>query len=139
MEYKLYTDIFDKHILKDIKQIRDSNSKISVSNVDVCKKQIYEEYQNLHSLYKHQIFNKDSDSVLLDRHKVAACICGAFLKVPIFHKDSLIKYIQETREPIEAYFYYVNELISLVAASKYLSFFMVQIEKKSKTIRVRPM
>lgn len=37
----------------------------------------------------------------------------------------MIQRLRETREPIEAYFYYVNELAAFYAGYKYLSFYMV--------------
>lgn len=125
MEREQFNKIFDKTILPFIEELEDNNSLIERNNLEDCKQKIYMAYMALNKRYKHQIFECDADSVLLDRHKVAACICGAFLEVPIFNKTKLIRYIKDEKQRIEVYFYYVNELVALFAATKILSFYMI--------------
>lgn len=74
--------------------------------------------------YKDVIFGKDSEQ-LLDRHKVASSICGAFLCVPVFNKTELLEVLKSTHEAIEVYFYYVNELVAFYAGYKFLSLYMM--------------
>lgn len=130
MKFEKFTEIFDENVLPEINMIRDNNSLITTKNIDVCRKEIYREYTRLNTLYKEQIFNK-SEKVLLDRHKVAACICGAFLKVSVFKKDALVESLKETHQAVDPFFFYVNEFIAFIAATKFLSYFMV-LEKEKK-------
>ena len=125
MDKELFDEIFDFEILPFIREIDENNSKIQLKDIDNCKSEIYKEYVNLKNVYKGQIFGKDSDKELLDRHKIAACICGAFLKVSVFNKSALVDYIKKEKCRVEVYFFYVNELVAFYAATKYLSFFMV--------------
>lgn len=130
VELEKFTEIFDENVLPEIHMIRDNNPLITIKNIDLCREEIYREYIKLNTLYKEQIFNK-SEKVLLDRHKVAACICGAFLKVSVFKKDALVASLRETRQMVDPFFFYVNEFIAFIAATKFLSYFMV-LEKEKK-------
>ncbi|MCM1087520.1 MAG: hypothetical protein NC419_05140 [Muribaculaceae bacterium] len=130
MKKELFDRIFDNEILPFIEEIHANNSMIELKNLTECKAEIYAEYTKLNCKYKAQIFERDSDKVLLDRHKVAACVCGAFIKVSVFNKTKLIQYIKDERRKVEVYFYYVNELVALFAATKFLSFFMVSDRKE---------
>ena len=107
-----------------IKQIGDNNSLIKTNDLSECEGEIFKQYNKLKRQYKDIIFGKDSER-LLDRHKVASSICGAFLYVPVFNKTDLIKILKTTRKPIEAYFYYVNELVAFYAGYKFLSLYMM--------------
>lgn len=120
-----FNNIFDDTIMPFINEICENNSLITINDLDKCKEEIYKAYTELNKRYKGQIFEKDADKVLLDRHKVASCICGAFLRFPIFNKTNLMVYLQKERSAVEVYFYYVNELVALYAAIRYLSFFMI--------------
>ena len=131
MTFDKFTEIFDENILPEIHMMRDNNPLITIKTIDICRREIYREYIRLNTLYKEQIFNKD-ENVLLDRHKVAACICGAFLTVSVFKKDALIASLKETRQAMEPFFYYVNEFIAFIAATKFLSYFMVSEKEKKK-------
>ncbi len=131
MTLEKFTEIFDENVLPEIHMISENNPLITTKNVDSCRKEIYKEYTKLNNLYKEQIFNKN-ENVLLDRHKVAACICGAFLKVSVFQKDALIASLRETRQAIDPFFFYVNEFIAFIAATKFLSYFMVLEKEKKK-------
>lgn len=130
MDQVLFDRIFDKDILPFIQEIDNNNSMIGIKDLAKCKVEIYREYTRLNDKYKQQIFEKDADVVLLDRHKIAACVCGAFLRVSVFNKSELVKYIQTTGQRIEVYFFYVNEMVALYAATKFLSFFMVKERQK---------
>lgn len=129
MNFEEFTEIFDENILPEIKKISEKNPFIKTKNIVVCRREIYDAYEHLNTLYKKQIFNK-TEEVLLDRHKVASCICGAFLKVSVFDKTELIKYLKETHQAVDAYVFYVNELIALTAAARFLSYFMVSEKAK---------
>lgn len=124
MKRELFDKIFDNEIQPFIEEIQNNNSLIEQYNLEGCRKSAYKEYTELNRKYKEQVFGSD-DKALLDRHKVAACICGAFLKTPVFNKTELVKHIKKEKKPVEVYFYYVNELVALFAASKFLSFYMV--------------
>ena len=124
MDKILFDKIFDSAIEPEIRELNDNNPMIVLNDLQTCKAKLYREYCILNDRYKDQVFGKDEEA-LLDRHKIAACICGAFLKVPIFNKTRLIEYIQKERPRLEAYFYYVNELVALFSASRFLLFFMI--------------
>ena len=132
MTFEEFAEIFDESILPDIKEISEKITFVKAKDKFLCCREIYDAYKNLNDLYKKQIFNK-TEEVLLDRHKVASCMCGAFLKVCVFDfsKSELIKYLKENRTAVEAYIFYANELIALRAATKFLSFFMVSEKVKS--------
>lgn len=132
MTFKEFTEIFDESILPEIKEISKKITFTKPKNIFLCRREIYDEYKKLNDLYKKQIFKKTED-VLLDRHKVASCMCGAFLKVCVFDfsKSELIKYLKENRISVEPYVFYANELIALTAATKFLSYFMVSEKEKN--------
>ena len=124
MDKEKFNRIFDDELVPFIEQIGDNNSLIKINDLSKCKKEIFNQYNELKQQYKDVIFGKDSDR-LLDRHKIASSICGAFLRVPVFNKTDLINRLKSTRKPVEAYFYYVNELVAFFAGYKYLSFYMM--------------
>ena len=130
MTFEKFAEIFNKSILPEINKIKENNSFVETKNIFLCRREIYDAYKHLNDLYKKQIFNK-TEEVLLDRHKVASCICGAFLKVSVFDTSALVKHLKETRLAVESYFFYVNELIALTAAIKFLSYFMVLEKAKA--------
>lgn len=132
MNFEEFTEIFNESILPEIKEISEKITFIKAKNMLLCRRKIYDAYKNLNDLYKKQIFNK-TEKVLLDRHKVASCMCGAFLKVCVFNfsKSKLIKYLKENHLAVEAYVFYANELIALRAATKFLSYFMVSEKAKA--------
>ena len=83
MTFEEFVKIFDESILPDIKEISEKITFVKTKNILLRRREIYDAYKHLNDLYKKQIFNK-TEKVLLDRHKVASCICGAFLKVCVF-------------------------------------------------------
>ena len=107
---------------------------IDLNDLSRCKADIYGKYNELNNKYKEQIFQKNDDDALLDRHKIAACVCGAFLCVPVFNKTRLMQYMISTKQKMEVYFYYVNEMVAFFAASKFLSFFMVNDRKEQEDV-----
>ena len=123
MEKEVFHQIYENDIVPFIKQIAGNNSLIKTKNLGQCEKEILGRYEIVRNEYKDVIFGKNSEQ-LLDRHKVASCICGAFLHVSIFDKTSLISQLKETKQPVEAFFYYVNELVAFYAGCKFLSFYM---------------
>lgn len=129
MKRELFNEIFDNEVLPFIREMQENNPMIVQKDLAKCKTEIFSEYNRLNNVYKHQIFNKDEDGVLLDRHKIAACMCGAFLRVSVFNKTKIVEYIKKERQGVEAYFYYVNEFVALFAAVKFLSFFMIAEQK----------
>lgn len=124
MDKERFHQIFNDEIVPFIRQIEDNNSLIKTNDLNRCAEEIFNQYNDIKQQYKKVIFGKDSER-LLDRHKVASSICGAFLRVPVFDKTGLIKSLIRTRKPVEAYFYYVNELVAFYAGYKYLSFYMM--------------
>lgn len=124
MTKEVFNTIIDQEIMPFICQIQENNSRIKIKDIEQCKNEIFNEYNKLRIHFKNKIFGKKVDDNLLDRHKIASCICCAFLKVSVFNKSELIDYIKETKQPIEMYFYYVNEMVAFYAGCKFLSFFM---------------
>lgn len=124
MDKKFFNKIFDNEIEPFIRQIEGNNAFIKMNDLDECKEKIFEKYNDIKRQYKEAIFKEDSGR-LLDRHKVAASICGAFLCVPVFNKTQLLNILQKTKQPVEVYFYYVNELIAFYAGYRFLSFYMM--------------
>ena len=130
MDKNLFDYIFDLVIYPKVEEMVANNSLIKLNDKQVCKRNLYDEYCKLNDRYKAQIFGKN-ENALLDRHKIASCVCGAFLKVPVLNKTKLVEQIVEQKLGVEVYFYYVNEIIALFAASKFLSFFMVNDRLKT--------
>lgn len=124
MTKEVFNTIIDSEIMPFIFQIQDNNPRIKIKDMERCKKEIFDEYNKLKKDFKNKIFGKRGEDNLLDRHKIAACICGAFLKVSVFNKTELVNYIQKTKQPIEMYFYYVNEMAAFYAGCRFLTFFM---------------
>ena len=124
MTKELFDEIFKNEIYPFINEINENNSLIKTKNIYQCITDIYSAYTAFNKQYKEHIFSSKEDC-LLDRHRVASCICGAFLKTSIFNKTDMIQWLKTEKQPIEAIFYYVNELVSLYAGCKYLSFFMM--------------
>lgn len=125
MTSELFEQIFIKELMPFIEEINSNNSMIKLNDLTYCKKATYEAYQKLKEKYKDQIFEKDTPEPLLDRHKIASCVCGAFLQIPIFNRTTLIKYIKQEKLKVEVYFYYANEFVAFYAGIKFLSFFMI--------------
>lgn len=121
---ELFVEIFDKEIRLFIEEIQENNPMIQTKNLSICKDEIYEEYHALRNDFKERIFGKRGADCVLDRHKIAACMCAAFLKVSIFNKQAMVDRILKTREKVEAYFYYVNEMTAFQAGCIFLSIFM---------------
>lgn len=115
-----------------IQQLQDNNPKIKMNNPEICKRQIYNQYCKLNNEFKEVIFVGQSDKKLLDRHKIASCICGAFLIIPVFDKTELVNDIKNTKIKTEALFFYVNELVAFHAGCRFLSFFMVDDNLKKQ-------
>lgn len=123
MTKELFDKIFDYGIQNFITEVQENNPRIKTHNLQERKQKAYRAYEDLMSHYRSAIFSKD-DNCLLDRHRIASCICGAFLKTDIFNKSDLVEQIKQTKTGVEAAFYYVNELVALHAGCKYLSYFM---------------
>lgn len=124
MTKNLFDRIYDESILPFIQTLAQNNPLLQIKNMDQCKEDIYDKYCGLKQLYKDQIFDK-TDEALLDRHKVASCICAAFLQVSVFNTQKMIQQIIDTREAVHSYFFYANELVALYAANRFMSFFMI--------------
>ncbi len=123
MTKEVFDNIFDWGIQNFIMDLQANNSLIKTYDLQECKSKAYENYNRLIHQYKDNIFSK-ADNCLLDRHRVASCICGAFLKTGVFNTDDLLKQIIKTRKGVEAGFYYVNEWVAFHAGCRYLSCFM---------------
>lgn len=138
MTKSMFNDIFDREILPFIDEIQQNNGLIRKKDIDVCKEEIFSEYNVLREDLKGRIFGDKSAEKVLDRHKIAACICAAFLKVSVFNKSPMIEMIKETRQRVAAYFYYVNEMVAFQAGCSFLSFFMTSecVRDKNRAERI---
>lgn len=136
MNINTFNEIFDKEIMPFIKELQENNSKIKTKDLVSCKQEIFKQFNELNSSFKNVIFSKDSDVNILDRHKIASCICGAFLMVSVFNKQELVDYIKETKKSVEHYFFYVNEFVAFYAGCKFLSFYMVSDNLKRNQIQM---
>lgn len=138
MTKRTFSEIFDSEILPFIIEMQQNNTQIQMKDMESCKEEIYNVYSNLNLHLKEMIFRDQSADSVLDRHKVAACICAAFLKVSVFYKDEMVKRIMQTGERVEAYFFYSNELVAFMAGCRFLSFFMTSecIGDKDKAERI---
>lgn len=123
MTKEVFDKVFDWGIQDFITEIQANNPRIKTNDIEECKWKAYKSYESLIGQYKNNIFSK-ADNCLLDRHRVASCICGAFLKSDVFDKTDLVKQIKKYKEGVEAVFYYVNELVAFHAGCRYLACFM---------------
>ena len=128
MTKEVFDNIFDWGIQNFIMEIQANNPRIKTNDLQDCKMKAYESYNSLLHQYKNNIFSK-TEKCLLDRHRVASCICGAFLNTPVFNKTDLVKQIKESKTGVEAVFYYVNEWVAFHAGCRYLSCFMANDNK----------
>ena len=124
MKRELFDEIFDREIAPFIQEMLEYEPFIERPDLGPCKRDIFNEYSKLRGVYRRQVYNTDIE--ILDWHKVASCICGAFLTVPIFHKGHLLEAVRQHGEAVEAFFYYANELIAFFAANKFLSIYMLR-------------
>lgn len=124
MTKEFFYKVYDDSILPFIQTIAQNNLLLDIKDMNQCRQEIYDRYCKLRKFYKDQIFDK-TDDALLDRHKVASCICAAFLQVSVFNKERMVNRIIDTGEKVHSYFFYANELVALYAANRFLSFFMV--------------
>lgn len=140
MNIQLFNEIFDNEIMPFINEIQENNPKIKIKNLDICKKEIFKQFNILNTQFKNVIFGDQTDVHILDRHKIASCICGSFLKVSVFNKQELVDDIKTTGTKVETFFYYVNEFVAFYAACRFLSFFMVSESlnhnQKNKAIHI---
>ncbi len=132
MTRDMFDDIFDSEILPFIDEVQENNGLIQKKDMGQCKEEIYNEYIALRNDLKKIIFGDKVNDNVLDRHKIAACICAAFLKVSVFNKSAMIERIKETKQRVEAYFYYVNEMVAFQAGCIFLSFFMTSEYKEDR-------
>ncbi len=123
MTKEVFNKIFDWGIQNFITEIQANNPLIKTYDLQECKNKAYVSYDRLIHQYKNNIFSK-ADNCLLDRHRVASCICGAFLKTDVFNKTDLLEQIKRSKKGVEAVFYYVNEWVAFHAGCRYLSCFM---------------
>ena len=124
MTRDFFCKIYDDSIVPFIQEVAQNNPLLDIKDMNQCKQNIYDKYCSLRKFYKDQIFDQ-TDDALLDRHKVASCICAAFLQVSVFKKDRMVQQIINTKKAIHSFFFYANELVALYAANRFLSFFMI--------------
>lgn len=123
MKRELFDEIFDREIAPFIEEMLEYAPFIEKRNLAPCKREIFNEYSKLRVIYRRQVYNSDAE--ILDRHKVASCMCGAFLTVPVFHKGHLLEAMKQHGEPVESFLYYASEFAAFYAANKFLSFYML--------------
>lgn len=138
MTKRMFSDIFDNEILPFIIEMQQNNTQIQMKEMNACKEEIYQAYSDWNKHLKKMIFRDPSVDNVLDRHKIAACICAAFLKVSVFYKNEMVERIKETGERVEAYFFYANELVAFMAGCRFLSFFMTSecMEDRERAERI---
>jgi len=84
MERKVFVDFYNEVITPIAENICKDNSKFAfTTNLDG----VYEEYLNQKALLKLLVKNMNdvSEEVLLDRHKIAACLTEAIMKTQMLH------------------------------------------------------
>lgn len=123
MTKEVFDKIFVWGIQNFIMEIQNNNPLIKTNDIQECKRKAYESYNSLIRQYKDHIFSK-ADNCLLDRHRVASCICGAFLNANFFNKTDLLNQIINSKKGVEAGFYYVNEWVAFHAGCRCLAYFM---------------
>ena len=130
---EVFDKIFDWGIQNFITELQNNNPLIKAYDIQECKGKAYESYNDLICQYKDNIFSK-SDNCLLDRHRVASCVCGAFLRTNVFNKTDLLQQIIESKKSVEAGFYYVNEWVAFHAGCRYLSYFMAYDHRDNRNV-----
>lgn len=121
MSFNQFDIYFSQYIEPIAKEIKNNNSKIEYRyEIRNYKKILYESYTYLNKSYKKQIFNTE-DVVLLDRHKVSSCLCGAVLKNPIFK----LNFNKDDRQKYKAFFFYPNELFALQVSLECMKTYMI--------------
>ncbi len=133
MTKEVFDKIFDWGVKNFIIEIQDNNPLIKTYDLQKCKSDAYRSYNSLIGQYKNNIFSK-TDNCLLDRHRVASCICGAFLKTAVFNKTALLEEIKKSKKRVEAGFYYVNEWVAFHAGCRYLSCFMAYDNRNKRDV-----
>lgn len=133
MQKEQFDNIFDKTIIGFINEVKDNNSLLEINDLSKSKARIYNDYNELMAQYKEHIF-PSPDNCLLDRHRIASCICGAFLKNQIFNTEKMEAEAKSNRTSFEAIFYYANELAAFHASCRYLSIFMLDDKKQNRPL-----
>jgi hypothetical protein len=88
MDRETFVEFFDKTVRTLVKGICDENDNITFTeNFDG----LFEEYMNQVTLLKLLVKDKDDspESMMLDRHKIAACITVAVMKTRLLHPDNI--------------------------------------------------
>lgn len=134
MNKQQFDKIFDASIADQIKELSDNNSLITVNDLERCKGKILKDYDNLRAQMKSTVFKKVCLQVM-DRHRIAACMCGAMLKNEVFDISKMVEEMKKTGISFEAGFQYANEVISLYSGCKILSFFMMNDFKDNMELR----
>lgn len=136
MERELFNKVYGQEIVPFIREIEGNHSRIKAKDVIVQQDRIYREYQRLRADYKARIFDK-ADTELLDRHKVASCICGATLAYPVFDITPMIEQIKSEGTRIDSFFYYVNEMVAYHFAARCLAIYIIADHSKDKELSQR--
>ena len=136
MKRELFDAVFKQDMIPFIHEIEDNNPRIKAKDVLVQQDKIYREYQRLRSDYKDRIFDK-ADVELLDRHKVASCMCGAVLANPVFDITPMVEQIKKERTRVEARFFYENELVAYHCATRCLAAYIVADHIKDEVLSQR--
>lgn len=134
MNKEQFDKFFEVCIAEQIKELSDNNSLITVNELEHCKGKILNDYDNLRNQMKHTVF-KNVYPKVMDRHRIAACMCGAMLKNEVFDTSKMVEHMKKTGVSFEAGFQYANEVISLYSGYKVLSFFMMNDFKDNCDLR----
>jgi hypothetical protein len=91
LDRETFEEFFNKTVRTLIKGICDANDNITFTeNFDG----LFEEYMNQVTLLRLMVKDKDDspESMMLDRHKIAACITVAVMKTRLLHPDNIDDY-----------------------------------------------
>ncbi|MDE5590372.1 MAG: hypothetical protein K2J60_14735 [Acetatifactor sp.] len=134
MNKQQFDKIFEAGIADQIKELSDNNSLITVNDLEQCKRKILNDYDDLRIQMKNTVF-KNVYPQVMDRHRIAACMCGAMLRNEVFDISKMVEHMKKTGNSFEAGFQYANEVISLYSGCKVLSFFMMNDFKDNCDLR----
>jgi hypothetical protein len=120
VDRETFNEFFDKTVRNLAKSLCDENEDLAFTeNLDG----LYEEYMNQITLLKLLVKNEDDspEVMMLDRHKIAACITVAVMKTRLLHQDNIddVNYTLIDASRINeqlAFFCGLNVVISYMAA-----------------------
>jgi len=130
MKRKAFEFFFNKTVCPLAQGICDKNEGVSfISNFDG----LYEEYLNQRTLLRMLVKNthaNSEDEDLLDRHKVAACITTAVMKIRLLYKENL-----EDKDHSLLDAHRMNEQLAFLCGLNVIISFMAEAKPKIMNIK----